>query len=74
MRSGINFHQSPVFRPDPADFSFIAFGKEALAQDQLRLHPASITFALSTTVESRALAYAQLTSIPLGGSRTDATA
>ncbi|KAL1469466.1 hypothetical protein MTO96_025073 [Rhipicephalus appendiculatus] len=48
--------------------------QEALAQDQLRLHPTNNTFTLSTPVEDRARAYAQLTSIPLGGSRIDVTA
>ncbi|KAL1467303.1 hypothetical protein MTO96_026216 [Rhipicephalus appendiculatus] len=48
--------------------------QEALAQDQLRLHPTNNTFTLSTPVEDRARAYAQLTSILLGGSRTDVTA
>ncbi|KAL1451242.1 hypothetical protein MTO96_006300 [Rhipicephalus appendiculatus] len=47
--------------------------QEALAQDQLRLHPTN-TFTLSTPVEDRARAYAQFTSIPLGGSRIDVTA
>ncbi|KAH7983571.1 hypothetical protein HPB52_012659 [Rhipicephalus sanguineus] len=48
--------------------------QEALAQDQLRLHPINNTFTISTPVETRARAYAHLTSIPLGASRTDVTA
>lgn len=48
--------------------------QEALAQDQLRLHPTNNTFTLSTPVEARARAYAELTSISLGASRTDVTA
>ncbi|KAL1466323.1 hypothetical protein MTO96_042818 [Rhipicephalus appendiculatus] len=48
--------------------------QEALTQDQLRLHPTNNTFTLSTPVEDRARVYAQLTSIPLGGSRIDVTA
>ncbi|KAH8022693.1 hypothetical protein HPB51_001593 [Rhipicephalus microplus] len=48
--------------------------QEVLAQDQLRLHPTNNTFTLSTPVEARARAYAELTSISLGASRTDVTA
>ncbi|KAL3256422.1 hypothetical protein MRX96_017149 [Rhipicephalus microplus] len=48
--------------------------QEALAQDQLRLHPTNNTFTLSTPVEARGRAYAELTSISLGASRTDVTA
>ncbi|KAL3242737.1 hypothetical protein MRX96_002504 [Rhipicephalus microplus] len=48
--------------------------QEALAQDQLRLHPTNNTFTLSTPVVARARAYAELTSISLGASRTDVTA
>ncbi|KAH7971971.1 hypothetical protein HPB52_004502 [Rhipicephalus sanguineus] len=48
--------------------------QEALAQDQLRLHPINNTFTISTPVEARARSYAHLTSIPLGASGTDVTA
>ncbi|KAH7977479.1 hypothetical protein HPB49_001874 [Dermacentor silvarum] len=46
---------------------------EALDQDQVRLHPAN-TFTISTPVEARARAYAQITSITIGTNSADATA
>ncbi|KAH7977681.1 hypothetical protein HPB49_003168 [Dermacentor silvarum] len=48
--------------------------QEALAQDQVRLHPANNTFTISTPVEARARTYAQITSITIGTTLTDATA
>ncbi|KAH7970856.1 hypothetical protein HPB49_016196 [Dermacentor silvarum] len=48
--------------------------QEALAQDQVRLHPANNTFTISTPVEARARTYAQITSITIGTNSTDATA
>ena len=48
--------------------------QEALAQDQLRLHPTNNTFTISTPVEDRARAYAHITSIPIGTSSADVTA
>ncbi|KAH7959748.1 hypothetical protein HPB49_013537 [Dermacentor silvarum] len=48
--------------------------QEALAQDQVQLHPANNTFTISTPMEARARAYAQILSITIGTNSTDATA
>ncbi|KAH7936695.1 hypothetical protein HPB49_003126 [Dermacentor silvarum] len=64
------FRRAPLPQLPRGDLKVV----EALAQDQVRLHPANNTFTISTPVEARARTYAQITSITIGTNSTDATA
>ncbi|XP_070385207.1 uncharacterized protein [Dermacentor albipictus] len=74
MGSSFEVHSNRTLRLEALNIATIISGKEALAQDQVRLHPTNNTLMISTPEEARHGAYAQIMSIRIGTRATDVTA